>query len=228
MGMLIAFIVVLFWLGHLVYLLSPWSPDPVSISGAPHLLLQAYLYTGLFITAHDAMHGTVSPSKMVNRIVGTAASLLFAGLSYKKLKKNHFAHHMYPGSEKDPDYCVKSQNFIVWWGCFMFRYASIWQIIFMGAAYNILNIWAPEIKLWFYWIIPALLGSFQLFYFGTYRPHRKPHTPEMGIHRARTLKKNHFAAMLSCYFFGYHLEHHEKPGVPWWKLYAEKKPNSEL
>ncbi|MFW6276162.1 MAG: fatty acid desaturase, partial [Bacteroidota bacterium] len=70
--------------------------------------------------------------------------------------------------------------------------------------------------------LPALLSTLQLFYFGTYLPHRKPHTHDMGRHRARTQSKNHLWAMLSCYFFGYHTEHHESPGTPWWQLYTKK------
>jgi beta-carotene ketolase (CrtW type) len=31
--------------------------------------------------------------------------------------------------------------------------------------------------------------------------------------------------MLSCYFFGYHYEHHESPQTPWWKLYQIKNRN---
>ncbi|MCC5658983.1 fatty acid desaturase [Nostoc sp. XA010] len=27
---------------------------------------------------------------------------------------------------------------------------------------------------------------------------------------------------MSCYYFGYHQEHHEYPDVPWWKLPAYK------
>jgi beta-carotene ketolase (CrtW type) len=74
-----------------------------------------------------------------------------------------------------------------------------------------------------FWIIPAFLGTFQLFYFGTFLPHRRPHTEEMGKHRARSMTRNHLWAMLSCYFFGYHLEHHQSPGVPWWQLYKAKQ-----
>jgi beta-carotene ketolase (CrtW type) len=44
----------------------------------------------------------------------------------------------------------------------------------------------------------------------------------MGPHKARTQKKNHFWAMLSCYFFGYHREHHEDPHIAWWQLYKVK------
>jgi len=25
-------------------------------------------------------------------------------------------------------------------------------------------------------------------------------------------------SLLTCYHFGYHREHHEAPGVPWWRL----------
>jgi beta-carotene ketolase (CrtW type) len=28
--------------------------------------------------------------------------------------------------------------------------------------------------------------------------------------------------MISCYFFGYHFEHHESPQTPWWRLYQSK------
>jgi beta-carotene ketolase (CrtW type) len=80
----------------------------------------------------------------------------------------------------------------------------------------------PGLTLLVYWIIPAFLATFQLFYFGTFVPHRKPHTAQMGKHRARTLRKNHLWAMLSCYFFGYHYEHHACPGKPWWQLYRVK------
>jgi beta-carotene ketolase (CrtW type) len=29
-------------------------------------------------------------------------------------------------------------------------------------------------------------------------------------------------AFISCYFFGYHYEHHDQPYLPWWKLAAAK------
>jgi beta-carotene ketolase (CrtW type) len=36
------------------------------------------------------------------------------------------------------------------------------------------------------------------------------------------LNKNHLVGFFSCYFFGYHYEHHEFPGTPWWKLWRMK------
>jgi fatty acid desaturase len=32
---------------------------------------------------------------------------------------------------------------------------------------------------------------------------------------------------LTCYFFGYHWEHHEAPGIPWWQLYLTKHHPTE-
>lgn len=224
MGLAIALTIILLWAGHLIYCLMSGEINFLSPLFYFHILVQGYLYTGLFITAHDAMHGTIRPgNKLVNKIVGYIASFLFAGMSYGRLIKNHMDHHKYPGTEKDPDFNIKSQNFFVWWGSFLFRYTTLAQIIIMAAAYNILKIWIPEIKLWFFWIIPAFIGAFQLFFFGTFIPHRKPHNNAMEPHKARTQNKNHFWAMLSCYFFGYHFEHHSSPGTPWWKLYQTKE-----
>jgi beta-carotene/zeaxanthin 4-ketolase len=29
--------------------------------------------------------------------------------------------------------------------------------------------------------------------------------------------------MTSCYFFGYHWEHHHSPATPWWELWKVKE-----
>lgn len=222
MGIIIALTIIIVWISHLAYILTSVTVDFTSPVFYLHILVQAYLYTGLFITGHDAMHQTVSGNKKLNRAIGTIATFLYAGLSYKRLITNHFKHHRYPGTADDPDFNVKSQNFFIWWVSFMFRYATIPQLLVMAIAFNVLKIGVPEISLWFFWVIPAFLSSLQLFFFGTYLPHRKPHDHEMEPHKARTQKKNHLWAMLSCYFFGYHFEHHDAPHTPWWQLYKTK------
>ncbi|HMQ69328.1 MAG TPA: fatty acid desaturase [Ignavibacteria bacterium] len=210
------------WGAHLYYSLSS---VPVSFKDPfmyLNILIQAYLYTGLFITAHDAMHGSISPDKKINDLTGKISAFLFAGLSYKKLLRNHRDHHTYPGTGKDPDYYTGSRNFFVWWFVFMSRYISVLQLIIMAVIFNVLKIYFPESSIWTYLVIPAFLSTLQLFYFGTYLPHRQPHTHDMQPHNARTQKRNHFFAMISCYFFGYHSEHHSSPKTPWWKMYTLK------
>ena len=222
MGILIALVIMILWLTHLIYSLAFVQVNAFSLYFYLNVFVQAYLYTGLFITGHDAMHGTISKSKNVNTFFGSIASFLFAGMSYARLKKNHYKHHISPTDETDPDFYTKSQNFWIWWFVFMKRYTTISQIIVMAILFNLLKIWFPEKSIWFFWVIPAFLGTLQLFYFGTYLPHKYPHTNGMKPHNARTLKRNHLWAMISCYFFGYHFEHHEHPRVPWWKLYQFK------
>lgn len=223
MGLIIALTVIFTWLLHLIFLFEYLTVDFTSIWFYFHIFLQGYLYTGLFITAHDAMHGTVSSSSTINKIIGRISVFFFAALSYKKLLKNHKLHHQFPGTEKDPDFNIQSQNFFIWWVSFLFRYATILQLIIMGIVFNLLKIRYSEISIWLFLVLPSFLGSLQLFYFGTYLPHRKPHSDVMKPHNARTQRKNHLWAMISCYFFGYHFEHHELPHLPWWKLYQVKK-----
>jgi len=223
MGVLIAISVIAAWLGHLYYSLvfvevslsNPWMYF--------HMLLQTHLFTGLFITGHDGMHGTIRPHDYkTNKILGTIASFLYAGLSFSRLLKNHQKHHKNPGTVSDPDYCVTSQNFFVWYFTFMWRYVTVWQIVIMAVLFNVLLIWFSETRLILLWIVPAFLSTFQMFYFGVYAPHRQPHVNDMMPYRSRTLTRNHFLAFLTCWFFGYHFEHHDSPGTPWWKLYQKK------
>jgi len=115
MGLLIGLLIVSLWFVHLVYLLvfvEVSFTDPVMLI---HIAIQTYLYTGLFITAHDAMHGLVSSNPKINAMVGQSATWLFAALSYSRLNQKHQLHHRFPGESSDPDYCISSQNFWRWW-----------------------------------------------------------------------------------------------------------------
>ncbi|MHC1707361.1 MAG: fatty acid desaturase [Bacteroidales bacterium] len=223
MGILIGFVIIVCWAANLFYSLTYVSVDVFSFWTWLHVALQSYLFTGLFITGHDAMHGTVSSKKTINKIFGWVTVFLFAGMSYARLIKNHKSHHITPAAEGDPDFNMKSQNFWLWWFSFMWHYITIWQLVIMALLFNILKIWFDSLSLVVYWIVPAFIGTLQLFYFGTYLPHRLPHESAMMPHKARTQRKNHLWAMLSCYFFGYHYEHHEYPKTPWWQLYKKKE-----
>jgi len=84
MGIIISFLILFLWIFHLLYSLinvEPAFSNPVFYL---RIILQGYLYTGLFITSHDAMHGNISRRRMINTFTGTLSAFLFAGLSYKK------------------------------------------------------------------------------------------------------------------------------------------------
>ncbi len=226
MGLSIAITIITLWVSHLVWTLG--YVELTITSGIVHALVQGYLSTGLFITAHDAIHGVVGQSRSVNTAIGSISAFLFAGLSYKRLYVNHHEHHAHPADDTgDPDY-HPSNNYLIWFASFMWRYATISQFVIMGSVFNLLKLGLniPEPKLWVFWIIPAFIGALQLFTIGTYLPHRKPHTHDMP-HNARSMMLNHTLAMLSCYFFGYHTEHHLSPGTPWWGLWKVKESRSQ-
>jgi beta-carotene ketolase (CrtW type) len=181
------------------------------------ILLQMHLYTGLFITAHDAMHGTVSPNKMANNAFGYITTFLYAAFWYPRLYTKHHKHHSHVHTEEDPDY--HHGGFFSWYIRFIRNYLSVWQVVFMAVLFNVLKIWIPQSNLILFWVVPSLLSTMQLFYFGTYQPHKGEHDNQ---HQSRSQSKNHVFAFLTCYFFGYHYEHHASPATPWWQLWKTK------
>ena len=88
-------------------------------------------------------------------------------------------------------------------------------------AYLLLG--ARPLNLALLWGLPAVLSAMQLFFVGTWLPHRhrRGSDPEADFedhHRARTLDLPWLASLLACFHFGLHLEHHRHPQVPWWRL----------
>ncbi len=186
------------------------------------ILLQAHLFTGLFITAHDAMHGTVAPKHpKLNHWVGRICTALFIFNSYKILRPKHYLHHRHVASEQDPDYHRGHPGFWRWYVDFVKEYVRWWQILLAAITFNVLALVIPQENLILYWVIPSLLSTLQLFYFGTYLPHKGEHEAQ-NVHRSRSQSKNHVLAFLSCYFFGYHYEHHDSPATAWWRLWKIK------
>jgi len=218
-GTLIALGVILGWLSLLAYGLL----RPVTFSDPwlwLQVLVQMHLFTGLFITAHDGMHHLISSSRNTNHGYGILAASLFMFNNYKTLYQKHHQHHLFPATETDPDYSTGS--FWVWYFRFIRQYVSIWQILGVAILFNLLAVFFNQENLILFWVVPSVLSTVQLFVFGTYLPHRNPERLN-NPHKARSLQKNHLLAFFSCYFFGYHYEHHDKPFVPWWLLWKERE-----
>jgi len=221
-GMAIALIIISFWAVNLIISLSLDLSKTSFFVIAFLLGLQSFLYTGLFITAHDAMHRSLVPqSPKLNDQIGSLAVFLYLFFSYQKLLRNHWLHHRHPASDKDPDFHDGQHNHpIFWYFNFIKRYFS-WEqaigiLILYYSAHYILHI--PESNLLWFWILPSILSSLQLFYFGTFLPHRELPEGYGSPHRARSNNLSTLLSFLSCYHFGYHEEHHEYPAIPWWQL----------
>lgn len=221
-GLFIAIIIVSTWVVSLSLLLSLdisklklWMLSPV-------ILWQTFLYTGLFITSHDAMHGVVFPQNTkINHFIGILTLSLYGLLPYKNLLKKHRLHHHNPATQIDPDFHDgKHQNFFAWYFHFMKGYWSWGQIIALSTIYNFANhiLYVPSDNLTYFWVIPSLLSSLQLFYFGTFLPHSEPREGYIQPHCAQTISRPIWWSFITCYHFGYHEEHHEYPHLSWWQL----------
>jgi beta-carotene ketolase (CrtW type) len=186
------------------------------------VLVQAWLSTGLFIIAHDCMHGSYAPGRpSLNTIVGTICLGAYAGLSYRALYPKHHAHHAAPGTEADPDFNPSAPRDVWSWFFRFFRgyytHAQIVRITVAAVVYMLLG--ASLINIVVFWAIPALLALVQLFVFGTYLPHRHDAAPFADAHNARGNGLSTAASLATCFHFGtYHHEHHLSPMTPWWRL----------
>ncbi len=218
MGSLVAVFVIVSWASAQAAWLAfdlPWGWAPAIV------LLQTFLHTGLFITAHDAMHGTVAPGHARwNHLLGRVAVGLYAAFPYGTLLPAHHAHHRAPATPDDPDFHRGHPGFWGWYRDFLGGYLSWPQFLAMAAVYNVLVhlVGVPEPRVIVYWVTPALLSTLQLFYFGTWRPHRTPPGGHTDHHRATSETWPAWAMFLTCWNFGLHHEHHARPGVPWWRL----------
>jgi len=222
-GLAIALLIIFLWASSLVTLLCTVNVDLMPL-GIKVLAMagQMFLYTGLFITAHDAMHGSIlKKNPRVNALIGAFALTVYGLFSYDKLLKAHWQHHHHPASDSDPDFHNgKDKNAIAWYFYFMQRYWSwgrfLGLVIIYQLMHRMLNI--TEVNLMLFCIIPTLLSSIQLFYFGTFLTHREPLGGYQNTFCAQSNYLPWLWSFITCYHFGYHQEHHMYPGIPWWKL----------
>ncbi len=192
-------------------------------AAAGWIALRTLCCVGLFITAHDAMHGVVRPgAPRVNAAVGRLCLALFACMSFPKLRAAHMRHHAGPARDSDPDWCP-DQRLAPWFASFVGRYVDR-RLVARNATVVValLLIGVSPVEVVVLLVAPAWLATVQLFVFGTWLPHRLSEGQGfVDDHRARSLRTAPLASFMSCFHFGgYHWEHHARPSAPWWGLPA--------
>ncbi len=214
------------WLGSFFELINIATASYSWVWLAVMILGRTYLHTGLFIIAHDSMHGNLIPnSKKLNNLLGGIALAIYGFLPYKHCRINHAKHHRYPSQSGDPDFHGKISHPIAWYCKFIVEYFPwrsliyFWlnmSVIFWGA---ILLLKVPTINLVLFWLLPLCLSSLQLFFFGTYLPHRQVELNPNFLPRLNSNSWSRLWSFVSCYNFGhYHWEHHQYPDTPWYRL----------
>ena len=202
---------------------SNWALMPLIFA------LQCWLSVGMFIVAHDAMHGSLAPrAPRIASMIGGFLLFIYAGFGWRRMRDAHFDHHRHTGSAADPDFHADNpRDFWPWYAQFLKRYfgpmSMIWVWTVVLTYFLLLDVPPQNIALLYGF--PAIASSLQLFYFGTYRPHR--HLGEgydfADRHHSRSNDYGALKSLLTCFHFGYHHEHHLSPATPWWALPARHR-----
>lgn len=227
-GLLLAGAITGAWLALHVYTVFFLQLSGAGLIVAPLLVaILCWLNVGLFIVAHDCMHGSLAPTRpAVNRVVGRIALAFYAGFWFDRFLAKHHAHHRHAGTADDPDFHAdRPDRFWPWYFAFFREYFG-WReaaVLFAIFWIYLLVLGAPAANLLLFWGLPSIASSLQLFAFGTYLPHRHDGEDFGDRHRARSNDFSLPVSLLTCFHFGYHHEHHRAPHLPWWKLPAERR-----
>lgn len=229
-GVGLALLLIAAWAGLLFYgfFLHRWSVADLLL--VPLLVaVICWLDAGLFIVAHDAMHGTLAPThRRLNRALGALCMLLYAGFLIGRFDGRHMDHHRAPGTASDPDFHLQGRRFWPWYVNFMRQYTGLPEILGVAGMtlLFVFGLGAPFERVMLFWALPSILSSVQLFAFGTWLPHRLGQEADGGFddhHRARSNAYGLWMSLFTCFHFGYHHEHHLRPGAPWWRLPAVRR-----
>ena len=228
-GLLLAALISGSWIAIHIYGLFvfelTWASLPVALALAA---VQCWLSVGVFIVCHDAMHGSLAPGRdRLNAAIGAFLLFLYAGFRWGTIRDAHHTHHALAGHAGDPDFDEHNPDrFLGWYATFFKRYFGWQSLVFVHTVVGIywLALDVPMVQIVLLYGAPALLSSLQLFYFGTWRPHcHREGAPFADHHNARSDAFGTLASLATCFHFGYHLEHHHRPDVPWWALPAARR-----
>jgi len=230
----------------------------IALSSAPFavrilaVVIQAFCMTGLLGYMHDAVHGTLSPSRRVNHIIGFCCAAP-SFLSFSAYSWLHLQHHAYERSSRDPDDMENHagilgfrtlQVIMLFGGGFIYLVHVAWTSILRAdsptrkkilAEYAILLISGTGIValfgiqtiVWIWWapfLVTSLLSHIRFLAEHTLT------TPGHILTLGRTVVSNRFVSFFLLNL-NYHVEHHVFPGAPWYqlpKIHSRLKPHYSL
>jgi beta-carotene ketolase (CrtW type) len=204
--------------------LTPWHV----LDGVLTFAALEFVSTGLFITTHDSMHGSVTPNnRFLNDVIGATCISLYAWFDYSLMWTKHWEHHNLCGTpNEDPDFHKGDPGLLPWFFHFMKGYISWQQFVkLQGTVFFLGFFGAPIQNMLLFWAGSGLLSAVRLFYYGTFIPHkpRKGADEVMAWAKARSASGPTLVSFLRCYNFDMHWEHHRWPFCPWWDLPRARK-----
>jgi len=234
LGLFSVLIIFSLWLISLVKLITISVSETSWIWLTLAILGRSYLHTGMFIVAHDSMHSNLIPhDRRLNDFFGNIAVTIYGFLPYNHCRKNHTEHHRFPSQIGDPDFHGSVSHPVFWYFKFIREYFPLRSLLIFLVSMSVI-FWGliffsnvSFINLILFWLVPLVLSSLQLFFFGTYLPHRQIYNNPNFSPRLERNNLLIFWSFVSCYNFGhYHWEHHEYPMTPWYRLHSKHLQNN--
>ena len=227
-GLSLAALVIGGWLALHALTLFVWRPEGAQwLWAVPLVAVQSWLSVGLFITAHDAMHGSLAPGRP-----GLEPGDRARGADALRRLLLRPADERALGAPQGTGQCRRSRflrrpsdlvrAMVLGLPNALFRLAVL-PVRLSGVGIAAAGGCVPLANLLALYALPAILSSVQLFAFGTFLPHRHDGAEFPDRHNSRTNDWGTLVSLASCYHFGYHHEHHLSPNVPWWRLPARRR-----
>jgi len=210
----------------------------------PLFVLQVLLSILMFTPLHDAVHKTANKNRLVNELMmhGTWIFFLNAPMVFRKI---HLAHHAHTNQgEDDPDHFTSANTWLGRWlksFLLIFSYYNyairkfkrtpenfFWlgsSFMVLVIAYLSLFIVDNPLQLLFVWQLPAFVGIGFLGFLNTAWPHH-PGKDASRYGNTKILKVWKPLEWLLLYQ-NYHLVHHLRPQLPWYRYTSYWKEHQE-
>jgi fatty acid desaturase len=214
----------------------------IYVACLPLYLVAAASLHGISLFTHEAVHGTLSTNRLLNRALGAVCAwpVLQNFAAYRVL---HLSHHDHLGLPGDPDHY---ENYTHWtwlvfamnWGRLIIGYPAyilaipvlgfrqargrerFWIVFEVICAAGLVTAAilspAPRLLLIHGWLIPMLFINTMVNIRGMSQ-HTLLEQHSDQIRGTRSILTNCVIAFFMCNE-NYHLEHHIYPGVPWYNL----------
>jgi fatty acid desaturase len=227
-----------------IVLIEPSRGTLWALACVPAYVAAAASLHGISLFTHEAVHGVLSPNRVLNRLLGAVCAwpVLQNCSAYRVL---HLKHHAHVGQAGDPDHYdnytrLRPLVFAMHWGRLLLGYpayivaipilgflrgsaadrvAIVAELMAVGGLLTmVLRMELPTWALVHSWLIPMLVINTMVNIRGMSQHTLLEHESDP-IRGTRTILTNRVTQWFMCNE-NFHLEHHLFPGVPWYHLPA--------
>ncbi len=188
--------------------------------------INACAFTGLFILAHEAIHGTLVPEfPAFGHVLGRLFATVYALVDYDLLRANHWEHHGHVATEKDPDFDSSGRLFVHGFR-FMRRYLRVRSILLLALAGHLLGQAGYSAAMIGAYVAPVLLSTLVVFTVGIHLVHHPvllAQRTEGDPQRSVCIDLGRVGSALVILNFNVHWHHHAHPRLSWWELGAMRE-----